>query len=273
MNKFFLLVAVSCLPIVSHATENKSNSKSSLLLGAGLGVASLPHYPGSDENDDYFLPLPYIDFRSDRLSVNDKGVHAELINANIIQLDFDITGSFPVSSDDNTARNGMPDLGFFVEIGPEVSLRLIQKQNYYISIDIPVRASFELLGEDKTFDDKFVQDAGYLLEPRLHYEAKNGSLSYDFDIGFLWADETYQSKFFSVNQEFVTNERAFYKARSGLMGHRLSSTVKYETDNWLLLSYVKYIDLSQGKNELSPLIKKDDYLLGGVGFVRKFKIW
>lgn len=273
MNKFFLLVAISCLPFVSHATENKGNSKSSLILGAGLGVASLPHYPGSDENDDYFLPLPYIDFRSDRLSVNDKGVHAELINTNIIQLDFDITGSFPVSSDDNTARNNMPDLGFFVEIGPEVSLRLIQKQNYYISFDIPIRASFELLGEDETFDDKFVQDAGYLLEPRLHYEAKNESLSYDFDIGILWADETYQSKFFSVNQEFVTNERAFYKARGGLMGHRLSSTVKYETDNWLILSYAKYIDLSPGKNELSPLIKKDDYLLGGIGFVRKFKIW
>ena len=136
-----------------------------------------------------------------------------------------------------------------------------------------MRASFELLGEDKTFDDKFVQDAGYLLEPRLHYEAKNGNLSYDFDIGIIWASEAYQSKFFSVNQEFVTNERAFYKARSGLMGHRLSSTVKYETDNWLILSYAKYIDLSSGKNELSPLIKKDDYLLGGIGFVRKFKIW
>ena len=58
-------------------------------------------------------------------------------------------------------RNGMPDLGFFVEIGPEVSLRLTQKQNYYISFDIPLRQVFELLGEDKTFDDKFVQDAGY----------------------------------------------------------------------------------------------------------------
>lgn len=273
MNKFFLLVAVSCLPIVSHATENKGNSKSSLLLGAGLGVASLPHYPGSDENDDYFLPLPYIDFMSDRLSVNDKGVHAELINADKIQLDFDITGSFPVSSDDNTARIGMPDLGFFVEIGPEVSLRIIEKQNYYISFDIPIRASFELLGEDETFDDKFLQDSGYILEPRVHYEAKNGSLSYDFDIGIIWASEDYQSKFFSVNEEFVTTDRAFYKSRSGLMGHRLSSTVKYDTDNWLILSYAKYIDLSSGKNELSPLIKKNDYLLGGIGFVRKFKIW
>lgn len=273
MNRFFLLVALSCLPFFSHASANESNIKSSLILGAGLGIASLPHYPGSDENDNYFLPLPYIDFRSDRLSVNDKGVNAELINADKIQLDFDITGSFPVSSDDNTARTGMPDLGFFVEIGPEVSLRLIEKKYYYISFDIPIRASFELLGEDETFDDKFVQDAGYLLEPRLHYEAKNGTLSYDFDIGIIWANEDYQSKFFSVNEEFVSTDRAFYKSRSGLMGHRLSSTVKYETDNWLILSYVKYIDLSSGKNELSPLIKKDDYLLGGIGFVRKFKIW
>ena len=112
-----------------------------------------------------------------------------------------------------------------------------------------------------------------MLEPRLHYEAKNGTLSYDFDIGIIWANEDYQSKFFSVNEEFVSTDRAFYKSRSGLMGHRLSSTVKYETDNWLILSYVKYIDLSSGKNELSPLIKKDDYLLGGIGFVRKFKIW
>ena len=273
MNRFLLLVAASCLPFFSHAKENETNNRSSLIFGAGLGSASLPHYPGSDENEDYFLPLPYIDFRSDRLSVNDKGLNAELINNNIIQLDFDITGSFSVSSDDNTARKGMPDLGFFVEIGPQVSLRLIQKQNYYISLDIPVRASYELLGEDEAFDDKFVQDAGYLLEPRVHYEAKGENISFDFDVGILWASEDYQSKFFSVNQEFATNDRVFYKARSGLMGHRLSTTFKYEKDNWLILSYLKYIDLSQGKNELSPLIKKDDYLLGGIGFVRKFKIW
>ena len=57
------------------------------------------------------------------------------------------------------------------------------------------------------------------------------------------------------------------------MGHRVSSSAKYETNNWLIISYVKYIDLSEGKNELSPLIKEEDYLLGGIGFVRKFKIW
>ena len=273
MNRFFSIVAACCVPLISHAAENQGNGKASLIIGGGVGAASLPHYPGSDENDDYFLPLPYIDFRSDRLSVNDKGVHAELINTNILQLDFDITGSLPVSSDDNVARNGMPDLGLFVEIGPEVSLRLIQRQNYFISIDIPVRASLEFLGENETLDDKFVQDAGYLMEPRLHFEAKGEALSFDFDIGIVWASEEYQSKFFSVNQDFVTSERSFYKARSGLMGHRFSSSAKYETDNWLVVSYVKYIDLSEGKNELSPLIKEEDYLLGGIGFVRKFKIW
>ena len=273
MNRFIFILAACCVPLISHATENLSYGKSMLIIGGGVGAASLPHYPGSDENDNYFLPLPYIDLRSDRFSVNDKGLHAELINTNIFQIEFDITGSLPVSSDDNVARNEMPDLGLFVEIGPEVSLRLIQKQEYFISIDIPVRASFEFLGENENLDDKFMQDAGYLVEPRLHFEAKGEALSFDFDIGIVWASEEYQSKFFSVNQEFVTTERAFFKARGGLMGHRLSSTAKYESDNWLIISYVKYIDLSNGKNELSPLIKKEDYLLGGVGFIRKFKIW
>jgi hypothetical protein len=69
------------------------------------------------------------------------------------------------------------------------------------------------------------------------------------------------------------NEQAVQLSPLSWMGHRLSSTVKYETDNWLVISYLKYIDLSQGKNELSPLIKEEDYLLGGIGFVRKFKIW
>ena len=125
MNRFLLMVAASCLPILCHATENESKSKSSLIIGAGLGVASIPHYPGSDENDDYFLPLPYIDFKSNLITVNDKGLRAELIDTNVINLDFDITGSFPVSSDDNTARNGMPDLGFFVEIGPRSASGLL----------------------------------------------------------------------------------------------------------------------------------------------------
>ena len=136
-----------------------------------------------------------------------------------------------------------------------------------------MRASFELLGEDKTFEDKFVQDAGYLLEPRLHFEAWGENISFDFDVGIVWANEKYQSKFFSVNQQFVTLDRALFKARGGLMGHRLSTTVKYETGSWLVIGYAKYIDLSQGENDRSPLIKEEDYLLGGIGFIRKFKIW
>ena len=273
MKRIFLVLAALCVPFTGHADENQSRDATSLIIGGGLGMASLPHYPGSDENDDYFLPLPYVDFRSDRLSVNDEGVHAELINTNIIQLGFDITGSLPVSSDDNVARQGMPDLGLFVEIGPEVSLRLIQQEKYYLSIDIPIRASLEFLGEDGALDDELVQDAGYLLEPRLHFETQRDSLFLDLDIGIVWASEDYQSKFFSVNQQFVTSDRALFKARSGLMGHRLSTTVKYETGNWLVIGYAKYIDLSQGKNDRSPLIKDEDYLLGGIGFVRKFKIW
>ena len=121
------------------------------------------------------------------------------------------------------------------------------------------------MGENQNFDDKLVQDAGNLVEPRLHFEAWGEALSFDFDVGIVWANEKYQSKFFSVNQQFVKPNRALFKARGGLMGHRLSTTVKYETDSWLVIGYAKYIDLSQVENDISPLIKEEDYLLVGLG--------
>ena len=57
------------------------------------------------------------------------------------------------------------------------------------------------------------------------------------------------------------------------MGNRLSTTLKYETDDWLIINYLKFIDLSQGINRNSPLIKDNSYILGGIGLIRKFKIW
>ena len=52
-----------------------------------------------------------------------------------------------------------------------------------------------------------------IIRARLHYEAQNENINFDFDFGIIWASEDYQSKFFSANQEFVTTD-LLYKSRS-----------------------------------------------------------
>ena len=271
--RLLILLGAILLPFFSVASEIKKTGKSSLILGGGAGFASLPHYPGADENEKYFLPIPYVDFVADRFSINDEGLNAKVLNSNLFSLEFDVTGSLPVSSDDNKSRSGMPDLGFFLEVGPEISMQLIDNSNHSFSLDLPIRLSFELLGQNKNLNNKFIQNAGYLLEPSFHYAFKKGLFEIELDAGFIWASHKYQHKFFSVQESYSSSSRPEFTARAGKMGNRLSTTLKYETDDWLIINYLKFIDLSQGINRNSPLIKDNSYILGGIGLIRKFKIW
>lgn len=271
--KLKILIGVILLPLSAFANEINNTESAYLIIGGGFGFADLTHYPGANESDNYFLPLPYLDYKKNNLTINDEGLNAKILNSRSLSLDFDVTGSLPVSSDKNKARSGMPDLGLFIELGPEISIALIEDQKYSISLDIPARFSLELMGENQKLNEKIIQDSGSLLEPRIHFEHRNDNIQIELDVGFIWADKKYQSRFFSVSEDFELPSRQIFYAKKGKMGNRISSTIKYENDSWIFLGYLKFIDLSEGTNRASPLIKDDNYMISGFGVIRKFKIW
>ncbi|MEO0996914.1 MAG: MipA/OmpV family protein, partial [Pseudomonadota bacterium] len=90
-------------------------------LGAGIGGAVTPAYPGSSETTTRVLPLPIVAYRGRFLRAGDGSVvSGRLFRNERLEFDVSLTGSFDADSDDVDVRAGMPDLGFLFEVGPEL---------------------------------------------------------------------------------------------------------------------------------------------------------
>ena len=69
-------------------------------LGAGIGVFDVPLYPGSAQNKQYLLPLPYITLSSKYLEIDD-GIRGFLFKSDQVRLDLSADLAVPVRSKDS----------------------------------------------------------------------------------------------------------------------------------------------------------------------------
>jgi len=96
-------------------------------LGVGISALSLPDYRGSDESSLYAIPFPYLVYRGTFLKADRNGIRGTFFGSDRIELNLSLGASLPVSSDDNPARQGMPDLQPTVEFGPALDLNLFAR--------------------------------------------------------------------------------------------------------------------------------------------------
>ena len=95
------------------------------LLELGLAGAAgwFPDYPAAGQNHWQGIVLPFIAYRGEILRADETGVRGRFLRGDRVQLDVSLGGALPANSDDNNAREDMPDLDLMGEIGP--NLRLI----------------------------------------------------------------------------------------------------------------------------------------------------
>ena len=158
-------------------------------VGVGAAVLYSPHYRGSDQSRAQAVPLPYLIYRGEKVKVDRDGIRASLFDLNRFELDFNGGGAFPVKSDDNRARKGMPDLGGFLEFGPSLNYRAFQSLNKDVTLDIrvPLRAAVSI---STSQSPRF---SGWVLTPRLNIDLKNlpglGDTEVGSYVGPLFADK------------------------------------------------------------------------------------
>ena len=87
-------------------------------LGGGATVLRLPDYRGSEEIRNYVFPIPWVVYRGDFFRADREGVRARLFDSERIEPQRQHSGSVPVDSDRNRARQGMEDLRPLFEVGP-----------------------------------------------------------------------------------------------------------------------------------------------------------
>jgi len=249
----------------SHADESTPVDKPKWELGVGIGVLTLPHYRGSDQRSEYVAPIPYVRYNGKHLKVDKEGGRFYFYNGDDIKVDISTAFALPVDSDDNTARQGMPDLDPILEIGPRVQFNLYESddKNLRFRFALPLRTAI-------ASDLSHTQNIGWVFAPYLQLRYYSGWES-AISIGPIWASEEYHDYFYEVASEYATASRPAYDAKAGYSGSRITFTISRRFDRIWFGLFAKYDDLNNAVFIDSPLVKQKDSWMAGFALSWVFK--
>lgn len=250
--------AVVAWPSVPRAEEKP-------LWEAGLGVGAMvfPDYRGSDEVNAYPLPLPYFVYRGKFLKADREGLRGELFDKRYLELSLSMNATIPVSSDDNEAREGMPSLRPTLEFGPSLDVHLWRSAGRDMQLDLvmPLRLPITVEGSPQTL--------GWNFSPRLNLDIANvaGRQGWNFGVGAgpLFGAADYHEYFYSVAPRYATAQRPAYDANGGYSGTHVVAAISKRFPRYWVGAYLRYDNLHNAVFEDSPLVRRQNYVTGGIG--------
>lgn len=220
-------------------------------LGAGIGVLSLPHYLGSDQQHTYALPLPYFVYRGKILKADREGTRAVLFESD--RLDFDVSGSVmpPTRSEDNDARRGMADLKPTFELGPNLNFTIARGPAWKFDLRVPVHGVATLES-----NPRFV---GWTATPRLNLDLVNVAGS-RWNVGLVgavsFATRDVHGRIYDVDPADVRPDRPAYRAGGGYSGAHLRVSLSRRFDSVWAGVYLRGDRIDGTRYEASPLVRQ-----------------
>jgi outer membrane scaffolding protein for murein synthesis (MipA/OmpV family) len=238
-------------------------------VGIGGGGGYVPDYPAAGENHVKALALPYLIYRGEFLRAGDKGiVRGRLLKTDRIDFDVSFDGSFSADSDDNDARQGMPDLDYLGEIGPRLQITLARAaRDAKIDLELPLRAVF-------SSDFSEVKFRGVVFHPELAYQHANfldTGVGLKLGIGPIFATEDLMDYFYEVSPTYATAARPVYDADGGYLGSQVGLRLTRPVGERIRLYGVFNAGIYPGAtNEDSPLFREDYTYSAGIGMAWSF---
>lgn len=140
-------LCVGCVTASALADEEKPLWE----LGAGVAAMTFPTYRGSDETNNFVLPVPFFTYHGDFFKADRHGIRGSFFDTDRLDFTVSLALSPPASSDDIKARSGMPDLDATFEIGPQMDITFWRSENRarFLKLLLPMRAAFTLEGPPK----------------------------------------------------------------------------------------------------------------------------
>lgn len=274
-----LLMAATAPPLCADATATTAESADpaetvplwewSLAAFTRYGAS----YPGSDESQFNFVPLPFPKYRGKFLRVGDETenpIRGRIFRRDRIKLDIDFDLNFSSDSDDIDARTGMPDLDFLLEVGPELELQFAERSPLAgadLFLGLQLRAATSWDGVDPSFQ-------GLIFSPELKWRKKlsrerRSELKFRITPGF--ATDDYMDYFYGVEPQFVTPDRPAFDAKGGYLGTDFTLSLRQALGKrYEIYAGVRLSALSGAKNEDSPLFKDDFNTAVIAAFLWKF---
>lgn len=232
-------------------------------LGAGATAFTLPDYRGSDESRGYLLPIPYAIYRGNVMRVDREGARAVIFETERVELDLSMSGTPPVDSSQNRAREGMPDLDPTFEIGPRLNVTLARDRarEWALTFRLPVRA---VIATDLSYAD----GVGAVAYPHLTFDTRprffGDTWRLGLQTGLLYGTRRYHSYFYGVDAEFATPERPAYAAQSGYSGAVALASLTKRFPRFWVGGFVRYETLKGVAFEPSPLARRDYAFAAGI---------
>lgn len=234
-------------------------------LGIGAGIYSSPHYLGADQRSTYALPLPLFIYRGEYLKADRSGLIGQLYRNERLDLRLSASGALPVSSNDNEAREGMPDLDLMLEVGPVLEYRLWHTDTMLLRADLPLRAAV-------TLDGSGMEYRGLVSNPRLYYRAMVAEdLLLTATIGPMLADGKFHDYFYRVKAKYIRPGRPAYDADAGYTAMRYSVSLSRYWGDVFVGAFIHAYDLHGTANEDSPLVRQKDYVSTGLALGWMFR--
>ena len=244
----------------SNASAQQSNELPLWELGAfGLGV-SQQAYPGSDQQINRGLVLPYFIYRGQYLRADQGTAGLRAIKTENFELDVGVAGSFGSGGDEIKARTGMPKLGTMVEFGPRGKWKLSERPgNGRWSLELPLRGVFDLS-----------DGAGYrglAFEPELVFSRRSPTgWAYSASAGAILANRALADTYYGVSAPFALVNRPAYAAKSGLVAWRLGvSASRSVAPDWRVFGFARVDSVAGAANESSPLVQQKNGASVGIG--------
>lgn len=231
-------------------------------LGAGIGGLTFPAYRGSDEQRNLLFPIPYFVYRGEILKVDRERVRGLLFKTERVELDFSLNGSPPVKSNNNEAREGMPDLDPTLEFGPQLNVLLWKDEpDYKLTFQLPLR---QVIATDL----RSTHNAGLISNPILNLDIKNiGQPGWNLGLsgGPVFANQTYHEYFYGVPSAYETADRPAYDAAGGYSGTQLTLALSKRFPNFWMGAFIRVYDLHGVVFDSSPLLQQNMSFMAGIG--------
>lgn len=226
-------------------------------IGVGGGYFSGFDYPASNDENQRAIALPFFIYRTPAFRIGGGGVRAVAIEKPRVKLDVSVGGSLNASSDGDGVREGLPDLDFLFEIGPQLEVRLFD-ENKARGGRLQGRFTSELRAVFAT-DFSKVSSQGFVAEfgVGVNYGNFRGSgIDLITALSTTFASEKLQDYFYEVDPEFVTESRSAFNAKAGYLETKLFAGIGIRPLRNVRVFTGVFTGLYEGaRNQNSPLFE------------------
>ncbi len=232
-------------------------------------AARLPHYPGSDEYQNYFFPLPYLVYRGEVVRANREGVRGIFWRNDHFETDISLSGNPPAG--DNRAREGMAELAATGEIGPALNYYFFEygeRDSLFLQASLRAAFSVDIDGGPEVGHEGYVSDFSFIYRDSTLFKAEK--IRFHVSTGVRFADAALHSYFYEVRPAEARADRAAFTAGGGYGGLQLSASVVKELTARVSVScFGRWLHLDGAAYDDSPLVDTTDNVLLGAMLIWK----